>query len=164
MRNEEVPYQQKIPQLKSAALTIAPSVAPVPRIMHTFVVLAQARRLSLYHLSKSRRGWDRVRLVQSTLHVYLGRLDEAVFVPLRALARLPRLRAEVAKLMPTPAGHMIASEGKFDELVAGRAAFPALAVAECEDLGVLRRCARKRVVALLLAGQAGNREAIRATN
>lgn len=58
------------------------------------------------------------------LHPPLGRIKQPRLVPLCALTRLPRSRADVAEMSATSAGHVIASEGELDDRMAGGAGLP----------------------------------------
>lgn len=69
------------------------------------------------------------------------RRQEAVLLPLRALACLPRRSADVAELRAANARHVVAASFELDVAPAPRAALPALLLRELEDrlrVGVLR--------------------------
>ena len=124
-------------------------ISHIPPSVHTIVVLSQSRSL----LGNNAPQVERVEASPAALnrllalHAVLRGDDEAHLVPLRARARLPARRAQVAELVPAAARHVVAPDRELDEVSAARAALPALALRERELIAQLRlhawTCARR---------------------
>lgn len=130
----------------------------VPVVVSTFVVLAQARHGAVHHLSALHDS--ELGVASVAVDDLLGAVEEAAFVPLRAVARLPLSAAEVAELglaktscysvrimvVATTCGgnryggllwrrtHVVAARVELDDALAGLALLPALLLGHAEDL------------------------------
>lgn len=134
----------------------------VPVVVSTFVVLAQAGHRAVHHLSALHDS--ELGVASVAVDDLLGAVEEATFVPLRAVARLPLSAAEVAELglaktschallasSPSkrhhserwngPRGdvhwrrtHVVTARVELDDALAGLALLPALLLGHAEDL------------------------------
>lgn len=70
--------------------------------------------------------------IQSTIYSILGRYQQSSFVPLGTAAGFPCRSAEVTKLFPAEAGHMITAHMKLDHSITTRTLRPPGLLAELD--------------------------------
>ena len=121
-------------------------IGNIPPSVHAIVILPQSRSLLGNNAPQVERVETRPAALDRllALHAVLRGDDEARLVPLRARARLPARRAQVAELVPAAARHVVAPVRELDEVPAAGAALPARLTSECEHTRVVCSSAEHR--------------------